>query len=185
MSGRLPRWRRFETIGSVTAIVVGVAAIFVSTYQAHIMRNEIRASVWPALQITGFISADPEGTRIGARVSNVGVGPALIERITVKVEGDFIEDLPELITTAPEGANHSFELLRGRIMASGEAIDSFSFEYVGKSYDELWPTYQYYGEHMELEVCYCSSMKECWVRDLHSNPPQPVKSCATQPSSNL
>ena len=61
----LPRrgWRlRFETVGSISAIVVGVAALFVSWDQARVMRQEIRASLWPALQIDGF--ADTLADRI-------------------------------------------------------------------------------------------------------------------------
>ncbi|WP_019960733.1 hypothetical protein [Woodsholea maritima] len=178
-------WSRFETIGSIAAIVVGIAAICVSTYQAHIMRTEIRASIWPAIQVGGFISAHPQGTSIGMRVTNVGVGPAMVERVRVYVGDEFIASFNDLVKTAPEGGNHSFDTIRGRIMASGETATPFAFEYPGRSYDDLVETFQYYGDHMRFEVCYCSSLNECWVRDLDNHRPKPVKDCSAAPSSDL
>ena len=42
---------RFETVGSIAAIVVGVAALFVSLYQARVMQAQQHAAVWPILTI--------------------------------------------------------------------------------------------------------------------------------------
>jgi hypothetical protein len=193
MSDQPSRLRlRFETVGSIAAIVVGVIALFVSWDQARVMRQDIRASVWPALQVQGFVDTEGGGLALGLNIENAGVGPALIERITVRHRGALVEDLDDLAARISEDADLSFETVTGRILAAGNSVQPFVFRF--ESMESLLPD----GEPMSTraaaglitsawmaELCYCSSLGQCWVSDTTTNPPAEASACDLEPASSL
>ncbi|PWE18433.1 hypothetical protein DDZ18_02165 [Marinicauda salina] len=188
-----PRWRlRFETVGSITAIVVGVAALFVSWDQGRVMRQEIRASVWPALQVDGFVESGPDELSMGLRVQNAGVGPALIERFTVYEQGELVRDIADLRARMGEDVDFSQESLTGRIIAAGDEVRPFLFRYddpaaaaaeLGSS--DAVDILAAVSGRWEAEVCYCSSLGQCWTSDLSPEPPVETARCDAAPASDL
>jgi hypothetical protein len=74
-------------IGSAVAVVISVAALFVSFYQARVAEKQAHASVWPYLSI-GYDIID-EGPRKGFTwtVENHGLGPALIQSVIITLDG--------------------------------------------------------------------------------------------------
>ncbi len=181
---------RFETIGSITAIVVGVVALWVSWDQAQVMRQDIRASVWPALQVQGFVDTQ-EGLSIGLRVENAGVGPALIERITVRQGDDLIADIDDLRARIDESAEMSFDTATGRVLASGSQFRPFVFRAddpaallgIEGPVDTLRASRLLSG--WTAELCYCSTLGDCWTSDMTTNPPAETDSCDADEASAL
>jgi hypothetical protein len=183
---------RFETVGSIAAIVVGVIALFVSWDQARVMRQDIRASVWPALQVQGFVDTEGGGLALGLNIENAGVGPALIERITVRHRGEVVEDLDDLEARVTQGFDLSFETVTGRILAAGDSVQPFVFRF--ESVEAFMPdgepisTRQAAGlitSAWTAEVCYCSSLGQCWTADTTTNPPAEAAHCDLEPASAL
>ena len=181
---------RFETVGSITAIVVGVIALWVSYDQAQVMRQDIRASVWPALQVQGFVDTQ-NGLAIGLNIENAGVGPALIERITVRHGQSIVADIEDLRSRIDESADISFDTATGRILASGNAFRPFVFRTndpagllgVEGPVDPLMASRAIAG--WTAEVCYCSSLGDCWLSDTTTNPPAEIDSCDADEASAL
>lgn len=181
---------RFETVGSIAAIVVGVIALFVSWDQARVMRQDIRASVWPALQVQGFVDT-AQGLALGLRVENAGVGPALIERITVRQDGVVITDIDDLRSRINESAELSFDTATGRVLASGAEFQPFAFRTddpaallgVEGPVDTLRASRAFSG--WTAELCYCSTLGDCWTADMTTNPPAETDSCDTEDASAL
>ncbi|WP_234319439.1 hypothetical protein [Streptomyces sp. NRRL S-237] len=76
-----------ETIVAICAVVIAVASLGVSVWQAHLARQHNRHSVRPVLQLHRGIH---HGAHSGIRLINVGPGPAVIVSSSVSVDGEAI-----------------------------------------------------------------------------------------------
>lgn len=180
-----PWHRHFETVGSISAIVVGVAALFVSWDQSRVMREEVRASVWPALQVDGFVSSDQNALNVGVRIHNAGVGPALLERITVLHQGRLVEDFEMLESLMPETVDRSRQTVAGRIIAAGAIVEPFSFRWADEAAADAVELMEDLTRQWSIEVCYCSTLGDCWTTNAGREAPSEVKSCDRVPASDL
>jgi hypothetical protein len=185
-SSRKPWHRHFETVGSITAIVVGLAALYVSWDQGRVMREEVRASVWPAVQLDGFVSREGSMISIGLNIANAGVGPALIRRISVFHEGELVRDFDELAATMPADADASRQTVAGRILGAGDKIEAFSFRYpLGPDSADAVELERAMSDAWELEVCYCSSLGQCWISRADGSTPMDAETCDQRAASRL
>ena len=183
---------RFETVGSITAMVVGVAALFVSWDQGRVMREEIKASVWPALQVDGFFDTASGRIAVGLNIENAGVGPALIERVSVKHYGELLVDLDAIGAHLGAYDDRSYETATGRILAAGAQTRPFTFwfedpsslilpEGEGGTQISAGPL----DQNWSVEVCYCSSLDECWIAGSELIAPHPVNRCDSAAASAI
>ncbi|MEE4295113.1 MAG: hypothetical protein V2J20_00670 [Wenzhouxiangella sp.] len=176
---RKPWHQRFETVGSISAIVVGVAALFVSWDQSRVMREDLKASLWPALQVEGYVSNDGQALGIGVRVQNAGVGPARIERFTMRYLGETVPDINGLIERLPPGSDQTgVQLVKGRIVAPGDSMNPFEFSYSGLTGLDAVEMMGALADQWSIEICYCSVLDQCWVSGSDGVPPQEVADCA-------
>ena len=175
---RKPWHRHFETVGSITAIVVGVAALYVSWDQGRVMREEVRASVWPALQVDGFASRVERGMNLGLRVHNAGVGPARVERIAIRYDGGLVPDLDAVLALMPADGDLSLQTLTGRIIAAGDTVQPFTLRYVDDLVGDAVDVMARLSANWTVEVCYCSVLDQCWVSGQNRAALVPVADCA-------
>ncbi|MFI6006622.1 hypothetical protein ACIA98_40860 [Streptomyces sp. NPDC051366] len=76
-----------ETVTAICAVVIAIASLAVSIYQARVMRQHNRHSVRPVLQLhRGW----PAGGRAGIRLINSGLGPAVVVDSLLSVDGEAI-----------------------------------------------------------------------------------------------
>jgi hypothetical protein len=176
-----PWYRHFETIGSISAIVVGVAALFVSWDQGAVMRREIAASLWPALQVDGFATRSGEELLIGVRIHNAGVGPALVHHLTLREGGELLPSLAAIAARLPDGAEQrSVQRLAGRILAAGDSAEPFVFAVPADRTVDAVAVMKDLGS-WEVAVCYCSSLGDCWTANADGAMPAPVAGCGDDP----
>jgi hypothetical protein len=163
---------------AVIATLVGLCALCVSGYTAYMQRQQVRAMVWPILE---FISSnDPN---IHLTLANKGVGPAIIRHVIVKVNGqsvsDWIEALEKLMgpdkpagwirSSATPEFRYSESDMSGRVVAAGESMTVFTpWDAEGNPipYDRSNPLYVRMNERrqrIEVEICYCSTLGDCWT----------------------
>jgi hypothetical protein len=76
-----------NTVTAICAVVIAVASLSVSIFQARAVRQHNRHSVRPILQLDRGWRV---GGRAGLRLVNVGLGPALIVDSTLTVDGNVI-----------------------------------------------------------------------------------------------
>lgn len=176
---------RFETVGSIMAIVVGVAALFISWDQGKVMREEVRASVWPALQVDGFVSTSGEAMSMGLNIQNAGVGPALIRTIQLRYRGELVRDLDELTALFPDGADRSTNTLSGRILAAGDRVRPFEFRFPVEDDPDAVAVMAQVANDWAVDVCYCSALDECWISSQTTSAPTPVRACPLEDLSQL
>jgi len=168
----------FETVGSISAIVVGVAALYVSWDQGRVMREEVRASVWPALQVDGFASRVEDGLSLGLSIQNAGVGPARVERIAIEHRGEQVPDLASMLALMPPDGDLSLQILDGRIIASGGTVQPFSLHYEQALAEDAVDVMGRLSAEWSVEVCYCSVLDQCWVSGQDRAAPSEVAHCA-------
>lgn len=77
-----------ETLISMSATVIALASLWVSFTESRSIRSHNRQSVRPLLQIRRVLNF--EGTRTGIQLVNAGLGPAVVTRSVVRVDGDVI-----------------------------------------------------------------------------------------------
>lgn len=73
---------------SVSATMIALASLWVSFTESRNIRSHNRQSVRPLLQIRRVLNF--EGTRTGIQLVNAGLGPAIVTRSVVQVDGEVI-----------------------------------------------------------------------------------------------
>ena len=163
-----PRISRYETI---IATLVGVSALFVSGYTAHVQRQQVRAAVWPILEYN--TSNEPA---IRSTLDNKGVGPAIIRHVVVTVDGQPVTDWHSALQKLIGPGNHKFSesTMSSHVLSAGESMDflvphdddngPLNFQKGG----DLWNTLNKGRSRVDVEICYCSTLGDCWI--LRSGP---------------
>ncbi|HCX12097.1 MAG TPA: hypothetical protein DHU81_17525, partial [Hyphomonas sp.] len=72
---------KVEMLIAICAVLTSAIAVFIAWDQGRVMRAQQHGAVYPVIQIDGFVSTSVDTASMGIRVSNSGVGPALIEQV--------------------------------------------------------------------------------------------------------
>jgi hypothetical protein len=161
------RASRYDTI---IATLVGVCALSVSAYTAWVQRQQVRAAVWPIVEFdTGN---DPN---IYFTLANKGIGPAIIRRVIVKVNGEPVKGWFQALDKLLGDGDHRFRqiTMTGRVLAAGETLNVFvPFDLDGTPLTAskggpIWEKLNEGRKRVSVEICYCSTLGDCWT--LRSN----------------
>ena len=157
--------RRASRYDAVIATFVGLCALRVSAYTAHVQRQQVRAAVWPILEF------DSSNARIHFTLANKGVGPAIIRHVVVKVDGQPVRNWKEALGRILGPGEHlgSESDMSGRVFAAGESMTVFTPrdpENNPVNFDKsnpLWVKLNKDRLRVTVEICYCSTLGECWT----------------------
>ena len=150
---------------AVIATLVGFCALCVSAYTAWVQRQQVRAAVWPILEF------DSANGPIHFILANKGVGPAIIKNVIVKVDGEPVRNWKEALEKILGPGEHlgSESDMSGRVFAAGESMTVFTprdSENNPLNYDKsnpLWVKMNKDRGRVTVEMCYCSTLDECWI----------------------
>jgi len=156
-----------QMLVGLSAILLSLCGLFVSIYEASLMRQQQRASAWPHVEVGPSFS----GRSVELVVRNTGVGPARIRAANVThrdgVRSDW-DTLLRSVTAAdvnPDSIGYSFSLISGQVLPpQSDREDLFALE--ADDDTELRPVRQIQravraGE-LNVTVCYCSVYDQCW-----------------------
>ncbi len=150
---------------AVVATFVGFLDLCVSGYTAYMQRQQVRAAVWPILE---FDSSN--GPDIHFTVSNKGVGPAIIRHVIVKLDGQPMKNWNEVLDklTGPGKHRYSESDITGHVFAPGESMTVFTpHDPEGNALTDrsnpLWVEMDKDRGRMSVEICYSSTLGECWT----------------------
>jgi hypothetical protein len=157
------------------ATLIGVLALLVSAYTAYMQRQQVRAQVWPMLELQ-------TGNRPTLRfmLANKGVGPALIRHVVITVDGKPVTDWDEALQRIFVTGKHHFgeSDIHRRVLSAGETL-----EFLFPSDDNGAPLavgakgslgdVLDHARHDRLgfEICYCSTLGDCWTLRAAPEPP--------------
>jgi len=151
---------------AVVATFVGFLALCVSGYTAYMQRQQVRAAVWPILQFDSGNAPDIHFT-----LANKGVGPALIRNVIVKVDNQPVKNWDEAMKKLLGPGEHLFSEsdMNGYVLAPNESIivvtlrDANNNPLVFDKSNPLWVTMNKERFRVTAEICYCSTLDECWT----------------------
>ncbi len=157
--------RRASRYDAVIATLVGLCALCVSAYTAYVQRQQVRAAVWPILEF------DSSNAPIHFILANKGVGPAIIRHVIVKVDGQPVRNWKEVLQRILGPGEHlgSESDMSGRVFAASESLTVFTPrdpENNPLNFDKsnpLWVTMNKDRLRVTVEICYCSTLGECWT----------------------
>ena len=149
---------RLEFTLAVTALLVSLTTLGVYLYQAKVMGEQQRVAVWPYV---AWRSTNAEGFQILAR--NKGVGPALISKVEMKVDGRPVADNLSLIS-AVLGNDWSLKgylnaSLEGRVLSPGEEVMVFHIvdPVEGRAFHEKMRPHRF-----EMAITYANVYGDTW-----------------------
>ena len=156
-------------IASLIAVIVSISALMVSIYEARMMKeqqdlmvSQQKTSVWPYVKGNTLLNFDSISSVI-AILENKGIGPALIDEITISINGEQLKDYNEIKEQLSKiYLDHPFFLslasLKDHVLAPGETL-----EFLKIQYPSFKGHYQLVSEmEIEYNLCYCSVYGECW-----------------------
>lgn len=169
---------KVEFIIAICALLTSMIAIWVAWDQSRVMRAQQHGMVFPVLQADGFVSTKDDDIAIGVRLGNSGVGPALLESVTARKNGEILGSLEPFRASLPSGFQISWTGITGRALAPGTQIDAIRLEWDSDDItrDQLNTAVADWGQ-IEFEFCYCSVFDRCWSADMGVSRADPVKSC--------
>ncbi|MEO0784444.1 MAG: hypothetical protein AAFY10_02010 [Pseudomonadota bacterium] len=170
---------RVEMFIAVCAVVSSLIAIFIAWDQGRVMRAQQHGAVYPVLQIDGYTATSPDMRSFGIRLSNSGVGPALIEEVRLQIAEGGAERVEQSFRDLPAGADLSWAALTGRAVAPGDEIEPLRISWYGDAVSpEAFRTAALDWGQYEVIVCYCSVFSRCWqTRGLGTSRADPVETC--------
>jgi len=171
---------------AIIATLVGLCALCVSGYTAYMQRQQVRAAVWPILQF------DSGNGPIQFMLANKGVGPAIIKHVIVKVDDHPVKNWAGVLEKILGPGYHPGEEsdMSSRVFAAGEAMNVFTPHDDAQkpvAFDKsnpLWARLNTGRSRVTVEICYCSTLGECWT--LHGGGTTPSTTTPTRhcPSSS-
>jgi len=158
--------RRASRYDAVIATLVGLCALCVSAYTAYVQRQQVRAAVWPILEFDSSNAPDIHFT-----LANKGVGPAIIRHVIVRVDGQPVRNWKEALGRILGPGEHLFSEsdMSGHVFAAGESMTPLTPrdpENNPLNFDKsnpLWVKMNKDRLRVSVEICYCSTLDECWT----------------------
>jgi hypothetical protein len=186
--GGLPQWLELTIAG--TALVTSICSIVIAIHHGHTMEKLVQANSIPYL-VSGFSTATPEGQSVlSLDFENRGVGPAHQRSLRVKVDGQYVRSVDDLMAKSlpPDQAAEVAQArtdkvllvlrnsTRTRFVASGEPQLVFRIAKTPEN-ARFWEMLAAAQDKWDFEYCYCSVFDECWEVPSVSSEPQPVDEC--------
>jgi hypothetical protein len=148
------RARNWDGLAAVLAALIGCLALAVSAYTAFIQRQQVRAQVWPYL-----LAGNDDGNQ-SVFVYNKGVGPAIVRTAQL-----FVDDKPQpdwehaLAALGLPTKGYVQSTLNPNVISAGEQVRIIHVPDEGR-----WHAFRQAAEgRMALDVCFCSTLDECWM----------------------
>ncbi len=158
--------RAWNGVAAVIAALIGVLALLVSAYTAYVQRQQVRAQVWPYVELgesdslpNDVVGAESHGGLLVA--INKGTGPAIVQSVVVRVDQKPQRDWRHAFAALGFSASEPYGMssLNHSVLSPGERLDFLTI--VGK---KEWSNFKSkLGSDIVVRACYCSTLGECWT----------------------
>lgn len=165
-----------EMITAISAMFIGVCALAVSLYEASLIREHQRASVWPNVELGYTYNQDG----LSMIIANTGIGPARIRHLAVEVDGQPIEHWGEMFERFElPGENYLVTHVSRRVIPPNTELHMLKVNPTGPI-DELYRQ----SHRLSIRTCYCSVYEECWQMEFGESS-TPVVACPDMDALDL
>lgn len=153
------RERNWDGVAAVVAAVIGLLALLVSGYTAYVERQQVhaqlqqvRAQVWPYLEI-GVSDNDHS---LG--VFNKGMGPAIIRSVQIQVDGKPQADWRHVLAALAIQLHHYTQsTISDNVLSPGEVL-----KMIIVPDDSKWHQFRSVYARLTFDMCFCSTLGDCW-----------------------
>jgi hypothetical protein len=152
---------RFQTIGTALAIIISLAAMFISIYEASILKSQQTSMVWPYLDL----SQQTDNNGFAIEIANKGTGPAIVTSVQVDYNGLPVESMDVLLDSLNPNRTFGYDILRNssignQVFMSGEKRVVF-----GLPYNDETRIVQSNLAKIRIRIGYKSVLEEHWYFD--------------------
>ncbi len=171
---------RFQTIGTALALIISVVAMFISIYEANILKSQQTSMVWPYLDIT----EQYDGEGFGVQIANKGTGPAIITSVQVDYNNTPMDNMEELMDSLNPKRTFGYDILRNstvgnQVFMSGEKRFVFGLPYNDETRIVLSNL-----NKVRIRIGYKSVLDEYWFLDSKDGSHKKTKFKATKEFKN-
>jgi hypothetical protein len=140
------------------AILVNIITVTVYMYQANIMRIQQHASAWPYLEWLPSYNED----QYSIAVSNNGIGPALIQSVELKLNGQPMPNIDAVfeVIMGTSYFPHLISTIENRVLPANASLKLFEInddQWAGKVFAAMQ------ANKFEFEICYQSIYGDAWT----------------------
>ncbi|HEX7837029.1 MAG TPA: hypothetical protein VF469_06170 [Kofleriaceae bacterium] len=156
--------RDWDAYAAVIASFIGLLALAISGYTAYVQRQQLRAQVWPHLQLW------KSTVNLGFYVTNQGTGPACVTAVRVTVDGAPVKTWEDARNVAGFSERWIKSTLSKRVLPPGKdftILQPMEDEQSLAKFRELLLDEKH---AVSITVCYCSVLDECWVASFGTVP---------------
>lgn len=152
---------RFQSIGTSLALIISLVAMFISIYEANILKSQQTSMVWPYLDISQQYSSDG----FAIEISNKGTGPAIVNSVQVDYNNTPVENMDILMDSLNPKRTFGYDILRNstignQVYMSGERQIIFGLPYNDETRIVLSNL-----EKIRMRIGYKSVLDEFWYYD--------------------
>ena len=172
--GREARVFRVEILIAVCALLMSTLATAASWWQSRVVATQLSSQVWPYVAIGTTVG--PNGLELV--MTNDGLGPAVIRSLQLSVDGKpyptFVAAERALLgPQAPLPRGSFASLAEGSVIRIGGAVTLAKIQNLPLVRAILPRT-----NRIDLRVCYCSILGDCWIRSIRgATEPVRVSAC--------
>ena len=165
---------RIDILIAVCALLVSSLATGASWWQSRVVATQLSSQVWPYLAIA--TTTGPDGLTV--EISNEGLGPAVVRTVQLMVDGKPYPTLVDaeralLGPNAPPPRGAFSTVSTGSVLRAGRTLTLFRIANA-----PLVRAIIPQAQRVDLRVCYCSILGDCWSRAMLGAPdPVRVNAC--------
>lgn len=162
--------------------VIGGAAVLISAISLYVALSAnktqerlLAASTWPHVQYGSGNRLDDGKDAITLTLSNAGVGPARVRSVRLRHGGVVTRDADDLLRTCcapPAGTLTTITQNPVRVLVPGESAVFLRYDRKGAD-DPVYAAFDRARWDVEVEVCYCSVLDDCWSLTTRPAEPEP------------
>lgn len=152
---------QFQTFGTALALVISLSAMFISIYEANILKSQQTSMVWPYLDITEQYDSDG----FGIQISNKGTGPAIVTSVQVDYNESPIENVDVLMDSLNPYRTFGYDILTNSTIGSQVFMSGEQRIVLGLPYNEETRIVLDNLNKVRIRIGYKSVLDEYWYFD--------------------
>lgn len=164
--------RNWDAVAALIASAIGVIAVVVAGYTAQLQRTQLRAQVWPRLQLE-MSTGNPSFF-----VINQGTGPAIVTGMRVTFDGKVMHSLDSVRKAAGfvDGDGVAQSSLSANVLPAGKKL-VYLQPWAEADHARFLQLLLDDPQRLVTTLCYCSVLDECWQIDSLSTTPVSIETC--------
>jgi hypothetical protein len=172
--------RGLDIVLGVSAVVISMISLFLAIQHGRVMEKMVQANTWPHVE-AGYSTGNADGTpHVTIWVINKGVGPARVDSLEVFYEEIAQADPNELLKSIlkPSDPSRHFHVIQSDVLESVlSARDSVNVvDLDPRDFDPAeYSRVQKAVQKLQMRVCYCSVLEDCWILDTRRRPTRAVE----------